>query len=50
MGRIGGSNCKNIESIYDFTPLKEPKICEKLGCSLCGHMSVGLKKEDLIVK
>ena len=50
IGRIGGSDCKNAEFIYDFTPLKEPKICEKVGCSLCGHMSVGLKKEDLIVK
>ena len=47
---IGGADCKNIESIYDFHPLKEPKLCHKPGCTLCGHMSIGLIKEDLEVK
>ena len=50
MGRIGNSDCKKVESIYDFHPLKEPEICEKPGCTLCGHMSVGNIKEDLIIK
>lgn len=50
MGRIGNSDCKKVESIYDFHPLKEPEICEKPGCTLCGHMSVGKIKEDLIIK
>ena len=50
MGRIGGADCKNIESIYNFHPLKGPKLCHKPGCTLCGHMSIGLIKEDLEVK
>lgn len=50
MGRIGNEDCKQIESIYDFHPLTEPKICTKIGCTLCGHMSIGICKDDLTVK
>lgn len=46
-GRIGDSDCKQIEDVFYFHPLSEPKPCVKGGCTLCGHMSVSLDK-DLI--
>ena len=50
MGRIEGSNCKNIQPVYNFHPLKHPQLCERPACTLCGHMSIGLAREDLEVK
>ena len=50
MGRIGDSNCKQKESIYDFKPLEEPKICIKPCCTLCGHMSLSKDLDDIKIK
>jgi len=48
IGRQGEGNCKNRQLVSNYHPLKEPKICQHHGCTLCGHISVSRDKEDLI--
>ena len=51
MGRIGDTNdCKNIQPISEFHPLKEPKICGRDVCTLCGHISLSTNIEYIMYK
>lgn len=42
------ANCKTIQDIKDFHPLKTPIRCQNTYCTLCGQISISEKMEELI--